>query len=344
MTEEKWKSLKDLGFSNYEVSDSGKIRNIKYNRPLYGNKRYGYIRMCMTDDNKNKRNVAQHVLVAKAFLGIPDDESLTVDHINRIRDDNRVENLRWATKSEQTLNSNNVERKGRAVYQIDMKDNIIKRWNKISDASKELKIFDSNIGATCKGKVMTAGGFKWKYCDDLDVNEDEVWKKIPYPELENIMLVSNLGRLKYIEDGKITIGSEVKGYLNIGPRIGGKRRRRAVHRLVMAAFHGINEEMLVNHKDGNKTNNKLENLEYCTRQENALHAVRTGLIDCSKLGVNNRIPVVQYTLLGEKLAEYESITAAAMATDCDDWCISRVCKGQRKTTAGFKWKYKKDIQ
>lgn len=62
-------------------------------------------------------------------------------------------------------------------------------------------------------------------------------------------------------------------------KLDGKKRTFRVHRLVMMAFNPVEnmDELEVNHLDGNKKNNKLENLEWCTASENQKHAFRTGL-------------------------------------------------------------------
>ena len=71
---------------------------------------------------------------------------------------------------------------------------------------------------------------------------------------------------------------DTKGYLQIGLRLDGERHIWRVHRLVMLAFVGpCAEGVQVNHKDGVKTNNRLDNLEYVTQAENMQHALRTGL-------------------------------------------------------------------
>jgi len=74
------------------------------------------------------------------------------------------------------------------------------------------------------------------------------------------------------------------GYLKVGLWNDSKVKTYRVHRLVMLTFIGPSE-LSVNHIDGNKINNDLSNLEYCTHSENCLHAFRLGLKSC--LGVKN---------------------------------------------------------
>lgn len=106
-----------------------------------------------------------HRLVAEAFipnpLGKPE-----VNHLNG-KEDNRVESLIWATTSEniQHAYKNGLKKpiKGgknilsKKVVQLDLYGNIIKNWNCINDAKKQLKI--NNISACCRGKYKTAGRF-----------------------------------------------------------------------------------------------------------------------------------------------------------------------------------------
>lgn len=99
----------------YEISSGGLVRQktrMVFNRGRYYPKRGGFVKIhrdadgyCFVVLALDGRNYKQfvHRLVAEAFIG-PRPEDQTVDHINRVRDDNRVENLRYATASEQNLN------------------------------------------------------------------------------------------------------------------------------------------------------------------------------------------------------------------------------------------------
>lgn len=103
-----WKQINNY---NYEASNDGKIKNIKTGRIL--KQRVDPISNYFLVDIKiNKKNVTYrtHRLIAEAFLDCSD-RNLWVDHINRIRNDNRVENLRWVTPSENNKNRNSVNDK-----------------------------------------------------------------------------------------------------------------------------------------------------------------------------------------------------------------------------------------
>lgn len=115
----------------------------------------------------------------------------------------------------------------------------------------------------------------------------------------------------------------------------GGRTTTLVHRLLVQTFIGeIPSGHHVNHKDGNKQNSVLENLEIVTAQENILHAVR-------ELGVTTAIPrsaiIRENVETGEKVL-YDSIADAARAGFMQS-AISKCCLGNRMSHRGFKWMY-----
>jgi hypothetical protein len=107
----------------------------------------------------------------------------------------------------------------------------------------------------------------------------EIWK--PVPEVHGIYEVSDWGRVRRAacphcrtKPRLVTPCLDGSGYFQVGLSYGGRKPiRRKVHRLIMAAFHGADPRW-VNHIDGNPSNNHLENLEYVTPRENALHKSR----------------------------------------------------------------------
>lgn len=104
----------------------------------------------------------------------------------------------------------------------------------------------------------------------------EIWKKLNnYPGYE----VSNEGRIKsyrQTEKGRILAGKKTQGYIGIDLRLNGETKQELLHRLVLSTFNPIVgwEKLTVNHINGNKEDNRLENLEWMSLSENVSHARR----------------------------------------------------------------------
>lgn len=96
------------------------------------------------------------------------------------------------------------------------------------------------------------------------------------------------------------------------------------------------EKPAINHLDGNKQNNNVENLEWTTASDNTRHAYKIGLMKGIK-GINAK-PVVQLKG-GETICAYGAILEASIATGTNKANISSCCQGRRKTAGGYVWHY-----
>ena len=119
----------------------------------------------------------------------------------------------------------------------------------------------------------------------------------------------------------------------------GIRKNKRVHRLLCEAFlpNPLNKAH-VNHIDGNKLNNTFSNLEWATSQENARHAIDTGL--CDERRKDQEVSVIQLDILGGFIAEHVSLHEAERTTGTAYQNIYKVCTGKRKSAGGFRWEYK----
>ena len=106
---------------------------------------------------------------------------------------------------------------------------------------------------------------------------------------------SRVGNLveKY-ELRKLNGSIDKDGYVTYRITANGKKNHLKAHRLMLNAWLGEKPNLVVNHKDGNKKNNKLSNLEWCTVAENNAHAIRTGLLDPHKIPRHYTIPLSEW--------------------------------------------------
>lgn len=190
------------------------------------------------------------------------------------------------------------------------------------------------------------------------MENEEIWKDIP--GYEGLYMVSNHGRVKCLErtvncglgarvvPEKIKVNSvDSQGYeyVWLWNKTG---RTQRVHRLVCLAFiPNSDDKPCIDHINGNRRDNRVENLRWCTHRENSNFDIAHERMSKNapwrgKYG--SSVPwsrgVIQYGLDGRLICDYDAIITASRVTGVKHGLISACCRGAQKTAGGYIWKYK----
>ncbi len=206
----------------------------------------------------------------------------------------------------------------RPVVQYTLKNEFIKRFDSIKEAAHEIECSEQHILHACAGRKKTCFGFIWRYETEKEKDEmlDEEYKQIrSHPSY----LISESGKIYSTTTSQHLSKTDRKdGYV----RTNIQGSSHYVHKLVAEAFLEPPDKLVfpvVNHKDGNKSNNHVSNLEWVQVNENILHAHRTGLNSTSR-------SVIRYNLRGEEIGRYRSIMDASKSANVSHTSISQACK------------------
>lgn len=167
-----------------------------------------------------------------------------------------------------------------------------------------------------------------------------MWKKYYFENIETDYSVSTEGVVRKDTTNYVLTQSSQQDYKFVTLFIKGKQKRMRVHRMVAETFIDNPENKpYVNHINGNRGDNNVENLEWVTPSENTQHAVATGLFNSSRAKA-----VIQYNLNGDQMATFESASEAARQTGGSQSKITMCCRRQRQTANDYQWRYYDDIQ
>ena len=291
-----WKLIPgyDTELMHYEASSDGNIRSVTKStgkvRVLSKYIREGYYKVKI--GNKTPK---VHTLVALAHINKPPgaDDTWTVDHIaSNGKLDNRLDNLRWASKKQQNENRSEWSRiqiDSCPVVGICKTTGTVVKFESASSAEVLPGVYRINVTSCLTGKLKTCGGYVWSTPDILPDFPGETWKLWNETPQYNVY-VSDKGRFAY---------EFVHGYVkklspehrstdrskdeDRYPTISKDAKEYKFHNVVYECFVGpIPEGMIVHHRDNDKQNARLDNLELVTKSQNSLYARADGRYDDTK--------------------------------------------------------------
>ena len=167
----------------------------------------------------------------------------------------------------------------------------------------------------------------------------EIWRDIE--GYKGLYQISNKGRVKSLYKGSERILRpciDGSGYMFVGLYHDNIRKYFKLHRLVAQAFipnpHNLPE---INHRDENKKNNCVENLEWMIHRDNLNYGTRN-----ERVGDLLSKPILQYSKSGEFIREWQGSREAERILGIANSNIIACCKGRYKSAGGFIWKYKEE--
>ena len=293
-----------------------------------------------------------HRLVAHAFLGHPPSEAAwQVNHIDGNCSNNQIDNLEWVSHSENVRHSYATNPSRGNAGRSSTRPVMIRplgscnwtRYSSIKLAAEAISQPYEPVRYRCLKKLQV-DGYEYKFAPVQQVElPGEEWQPMIDPRSGRRVagrMVSSQGRIK-LKAGRISFGtSKEDGYVSTRTKEASQMpwRTQLVHRLVAASFLGLPpspEHSQINHKDGNKSNNAVENLEYVTPAENMAHryANLKGFSPLSRAVLSRRYGT------NEEWTHHRSQTHAAKALGLHHRSVSACARGAQKQTGGYEFRF-----
>ncbi len=285
-----------------------------------------------------------HQLMCTAFHGEKPSEDHEAHHLDHQPENNRPDNLCWLTqkrnkqeshrRTDRTRKPNGPQKSRKTLGRKFQSTDEWTEYPSTHAAAEALHVDHGAVSGVARGRCRQTGGYEFKYAEQPDL-PGEVWKTLTVNTKK--IQVSSLGRVVDSQGVKKTPVPKASGYC----RVKVKGKSYGVHRLVCEAFWGPPPApgLQADHKDGTKSNNHFENLEWVTGAENTKrsHLTKNRRSSAPKL---SKPVYARKHQTNDEWVEYPSMSEAARKLNLDHGSISGVTRGKCKQTGGWEFKLK----
>lgn len=254
------------------------------------------------------------------------------------------------------------------VYQYAFDGELIQEWESTISAATSIGLTPESISDCINKQRHIAGGYIWLRTNEptkaksISQNKCSIQQPMPNEEwrdiagYEGMYEVSSHGRVRsldrfaksnrnatqFVKGRELTLVTMPNGYKATNLNQNGKGVPKYVHRLVAQAFIPNPSNLpQVNHKDENKSNNCVDNLEWCDNKYNINYGTARERISRSHIALLKGRAVIQLTKDGKMVNTYSNSAIAMRQTGIDASAINKVClnRPKFKTAGGFIWRY-----
>ena len=286
-----------------------------------------------------------HDLVCTAFHGEKPAADYEAHHLDHKPENNRPDNLCWLSQERNKQESHNRTDRTRkpsgpqrSRKTLGRKFQSTDEWTEypsITAAAKALHLRPGHVSNVARGRQRQTGGYEFKYAEQPDL-PGEVWKSLTVNT--KTIQVSSLGRVVDSRGVKKAPVRSADKYC----RVKVKGKTYGVHRLVCEAFWGPPPApgLQADHKDGTKSNNHFENLEWVTDPENKRRSYLVNKNRRSNAAKVSKPVYARKHQTNDEWEEYPSMIEAARTLNLKQGNISLVTRGKQKQTGGWEFKLK----